>query len=84
MAVVYRAVDPLIGRTVAIKTIKFDSSFGAEQEELRQRLCREAQSAGNLSHPSIVTIYDIGEEGSVAYIAMEFIEGESSQDCRTM
>jgi serine/threonine protein kinase len=80
MAVVYKAVDPVIGRTVAIKTIKFDSSFGAEQEELRQRLYREAQSAGNLSHPSIVTIYDIGEEGSVAYIAMEFIEGESLQE----
>ncbi|MGA2262448.1 MAG: protein kinase, partial [Acidobacteriota bacterium] len=62
MAVVYKAIDPLIGRTVAIKTIKFDSSMGLEQEELRQRLYREAQSAGNLSHPNIVTIYDIGEE----------------------
>jgi serine/threonine-protein kinase len=79
MAVVYKAIDPLIGRTVAIKTIKFDSSMGLEQEELRQRLYREAQSAGNLSHPNIVTIYDIGEEGNIAYIAMEFIEGESLQ-----
>jgi tRNA A-37 threonylcarbamoyl transferase component Bud32 len=80
MAVVYKAVDPLIGRTVAIKTIKFDSSIGLEQEEMRQRLYREAQSAGNLGHPSIITIFDIGEEGNVAYIAMEFIEGESLQE----
>jgi serine/threonine protein kinase len=80
MAVVYKAVDPLIGRTVAIKIIKFDSSIGAEQEELRQRLYREAQSAGNLSHPSIVTIYDIGEEGPTAYIAMEFVEGQTLQE----
>jgi serine/threonine protein kinase len=80
MAVVYKAVDPLIGRTVAIKTIKFDDGFGAEVEELRQRLYREAQSAGSLNHPNIVTIYDIGEEGSGAFIAMEFIEGESLQE----
>jgi serine/threonine protein kinase len=80
MAVVYKAVDPVIGRTVAIKTIKIDSSIGFEQEELRQRLYREAQSAGSLSHPNIVTIYDIGAEGNVDYIAMEFIEGESLHD----
>jgi serine/threonine protein kinase len=80
MAVVYKAVDPLIGRTVAIKTIKIDSSIGIEQEELRQRFYREAKSAGNLNHPNIVTIYDIGEAGSVDYIAMEFVEGESLQE----
>ncbi len=80
MAVVYKAVDPLIGRTVAIKTIKIDSSAGIEHKELRQRFYREAQSAGNLSHPNIVTIYDIGEEGNVDYIAMEFVEGKSLQE----
>jgi serine/threonine protein kinase len=80
MAVVFKAVDPVIGRTVAIKIIKFDSSIGAEQAEMRERLYREAQSAGNLNHPSIVTIYDIGEEGSTAYIAMEFVEGQTLQD----
>jgi serine/threonine protein kinase len=80
MAVVYKAVDPVIGRTVAIKTIKIDSSIGIEHKELRQRFYREAQSAGNLSHPNIVTIYDIGEEGNVDYIAMEFVEGKSLQD----
>jgi serine/threonine protein kinase len=80
MAVVYKAVDPLIGRTVAIKTIRFDSSIGIEHEELRQRFYREAQNAGNLNHPNIVTIYDIGAAGNVDYIAMEFVEGESLQD----
>ncbi len=80
MAVVYKAVDPLIGRVVAIKTIRFDSGIGLEQTELRQRLYREAQSAGNLSHTNIVTIYDIGEEDNVAYIAMEFVEGETLQE----
>jgi serine/threonine protein kinase len=77
MAVVYKALDPRIGRTIAIKTIKVDSSLGFEREELRQRLYREAQAAGKLNHPNIVTIYDIGEEGETDYIAMEFIEGES-------
>jgi serine/threonine protein kinase len=80
MAVVYKAVDPLIGRTVAIKTIKIDASIGLEHEELRQRFYREAQNAGNLNHPNIVTIYDIGAAGNVDYIAMEFVEGESLQD----
>ncbi len=80
MAVVYKAVDPLIGRTVAIKTIKIDASVGLEHAELRQRFYREAQNAGNLNHPNIVTIYDIGAEGNIDYIAMEFVEGESLQD----
>jgi serine/threonine protein kinase len=77
MAVVYRAMDPVIGRVVAIKTIRMEHGMGLEQEELHQRLYREAQSAGNLNHPNIITIYDIGEEGDLAYIAMEFVEGET-------
>jgi predicted Ser/Thr protein kinase len=77
MATVYKAVDPIIGRVVAIKTIRLEQGFGLEAEELRQRLYREAQSAGNLNHPNIVTIYDIGEEGDLSYIAMEFVEGET-------
>ncbi len=80
MAVVYKATDPVIGRVVAIKTIRLEHGIGLEQEELRQRLYREAQSAGNLNHPNIVTIYDIGEEGDLSYIAMEFIEGISLED----
>ncbi len=77
MAVVYKAVDPLIGRVVAIKTIRLEHNMGMKRDELRKRLYREAQSAGGLNHPNIVTIYDIGEEGDLTYIAMEYIEGES-------
>jgi serine/threonine protein kinase len=76
MGVVYRALDPSIGRTVAIKTIRLaDLTEPTERSRLRERLFREAQSAGMLSHPNIVTIYDVGEEEGVAYIAMEFVDG---------
>jgi serine/threonine-protein kinase len=76
MGIVYRAHDPLIGRTVAIKTIQLKELAGeAERGRLRERLRREAQSAGILSHPNIVTIYDIQEQGDTAYIFMEFVEG---------
>lgn len=76
MGVVYRALDPSIGRTVAIKTIKLTEFVEiGEKTHLRDRLLREAQSAGILSHPNIVTIYDVGEENNIAYIAMEFVNG---------
>ncbi len=76
MGVVYRALDPAIGRTIAIKTIRLsDLTDPAERERLRDRLFREAQSAGILSHPNIVTIYDILEEQGLAYIFMEFVNG---------
>ncbi|HYM11862.1 MAG TPA: protein kinase [Bryobacterales bacterium] len=78
MGVVYKAQDPTIGRMVAIKTIRLnDLAHPEEREQLRSRLFREAQSAGILSHPGIVTIYDIAEEASLAYIAMEFVEGQT-------
>jgi serine/threonine protein kinase len=77
MAIVYKATDPLIGRVVAIKTIRLEHSLGMEQAELRQRLYREAQSAGGMNHPAIVTIYDIGQEEDLAYIAMEFVDGQT-------
>ena len=74
--VVYRAQDPAIGRTIAIKTIRLsDFTDEAERDRLRERLFREAQSAGILSHPNIVTIYDISEENGLAYIYMEFVDG---------
>lgn len=74
--VVYRAQDPAIGRVIAIKTIRLlDFTDEAERERLRERLFREAQSAGVLSHPNIVTIYDIAEENGLAYIFMEFVDG---------
>jgi serine/threonine protein kinase len=74
--VVYRAQDPAIGRIIAIKTIRLsDFTDAAERERLRERLFREAQSAGILSHPNIVTIYDIAEENGLAYIFMECVDG---------
>src|SRR5688572_18079776 len=76
MGIVYRAQDPAIGRIVAIKTIRLSElADEGERTRLRDRLFREAQSAGMLSHPGIVTVYDVGEEGEVAYIAMEFVDG---------
>jgi serine/threonine-protein kinase len=78
MGIVYKAQDPTIGRLVAIKTIRLgEMTHPEEREQLRSRLFREAQSAGILNHPGIVTIYDIAEERDLAYIAMEFVEGET-------
>ena len=80
MGVVYRARDTKIGREVAIKTIKLaEQADESETERLRERLFREAQSAGRLSHPGIVTIYDVAEESGLAYITMEFVDGETLQ-----
>lgn len=76
MGVVYQAQDPAIGRVIAIKTINLANlTDSAERARLRDRLFREAQSAGILSHPNIVTIYDIAEENGMAYIFMEFVNG---------
>jgi serine/threonine-protein kinase len=76
MGVVYHAIDPNIGRPVAIKTIHFGGGRNPEeQNRLRERLFREARSAGILSHPGIVTIYDVEQQGELAYIAMEFVDG---------
>jgi serine/threonine protein kinase len=76
MGVVYLATDPTIGRPVAIKTIRLGEVSNAEERaRLRERLFREARSAGVLSHPGIVTIYDLEAQGDVAYIAMEYVNG---------
>ena len=76
MGVVYHAIDPNIGRPVAIKTIQLGAVLKPEeQERMRERLFREARSAGILSHPGIVTIYDVEQQGDMAYIAMEFVDG---------
>jgi serine/threonine-protein kinase len=76
MGVVYHAIDPNIGRPVAIKTIQLGGSRKPEeQERLRERLFREARSAGMLSHPGIVTVYDVEQQGELAYIAMEYVDG---------
>src|SRR5436305_10788610 len=76
MGVVYHAIDPNIGRPLAIKTIQFgDSRKPEELEKMRDRLFREARSAGILSQPGIVTIYDVEQQGDLAYIAMEYVDG---------
>jgi hypothetical protein len=74
MGVVYRAHDPIINRLVALKTI---TTGVADDPAMLQRFYREAQSAGGLQHPNIVTIYDMGEAGNIPYIAMELVEGEN-------
>jgi eukaryotic-like serine/threonine-protein kinase len=74
MGVVYRARDPIINRLVALKTI---TTAGSDNQNLLERFYREAQSAGGLQHPNIVTIFDMGDEAGVPYIAMELIEGEN-------
>jgi tetratricopeptide (TPR) repeat protein/predicted Ser/Thr protein kinase len=76
MGVVYRAMDTAIGRTVAIKTILSDDE-GVESAELRARLVRESQAGGRLSHPNIVAVHDICQEGTTSYIVMEFVQGRT-------
>lgn len=76
MGVVYLGKDPKIGRIVAIKTIALAQEFEADElEEVKARFFREAETAGRLNHPNIVTMYDAGEEHDLAYIAMEFLKG---------
>jgi predicted Ser/Thr protein kinase len=74
MGVVYKAKDPTIGRTVALKTMRLDV-HGLDAAEMVRRFQNEARAAGVLSHPNIVTIYDAGECEGIFYIAMEFIQG---------
>jgi len=79
MGVVYKARDPKIDRFVAVKTISLSSQNPEEEREYRERFFHEAQAAGRLLHPGIVTIFDTGEdpEGHIAFIVMEFIAGQS-------
>ena len=79
MGMVYKAKDPLIERTVAIKTVPL-ARLKEEGAEFEARFLREAQSAGRLSHPNIVTIYDVGESDDFAYIAMEYLRGTTLRD----
>jgi eukaryotic-like serine/threonine-protein kinase len=76
MGVVYEANDPKIQRRVAIKTIRFSDEFEeARIKEIKVRFLHEAEIAGKLSHPAIVSIFDVGEDYDLTYLAMEFIEG---------
>jgi serine/threonine protein kinase len=78
MGIVYRAIDPDINRDVAIKLIRFDMvSEDSEKEDAARRFIREAQSAGNLAHPNIITIYEVGREDNQTFIVMQCVDGES-------
>jgi serine/threonine protein kinase len=79
MGVVYKATDPVLDRTVAIKTINL-SMDQSERAEYEARFYQEAKAAGGLNHPNIVTVYDVGDSGNVAYMAMEFLEGSELHD----
>jgi len=79
MGIVYKAKDPLIDRIVAIKTISLSLAM-EEKDEYEARFYQEAKAAGRLNHPNIVTIYDVGKSGDVAYIAMEFLQGRELRD----
>ncbi len=79
MGTVYKAVDPIIDRTVAIKTINLNLSK-QELEEYEARFQQEIKAAGRLNHPNIVTIYDVGKTEQVAYMAMEFLEGQELKE----
>jgi eukaryotic-like serine/threonine-protein kinase len=80
MGIVYRAHDPLIDRYVAIKTIDLQKLSDKEKDEYKARFYQEAKAAGRLNHPNIITIYDLGRKGDVAYIAMELMEGPELQN----
>src|SRR5262245_66168559 len=83
MGVVYLAKDPLIGRLVALKTIRPASHNDDEEtKEFQQRFIREAQAAGILNHPAIVTVHDIGQDESsgTSFIAMEYVEGQNIKE----
>jgi TonB family protein len=78
MGAVYKAFDPLIKRTLAIKTIRLDIPRQSPQyKSFIERFYHEARISGTLSHPNIVTLFDIGEEGGLPYLAMEYVEGET-------
>ncbi|MBX7152958.1 serine/threonine protein kinase, partial [bacterium] len=78
MGIVYKAVDERIDRMVAIKTLQINDQVDDDQQtEIRKRFLQEAQFAGKVSHPNIVTIYDVAEENETPYIAMEFIDGQT-------
>ena len=80
MGIVYKATDPVIGRTVAVKTIRLsEEGTGLSRPELLTRFQTEARAAGLLTHPNIVVVYDAGEEDGLYYITMELVEGKSLQ-----
>jgi serine/threonine-protein kinase len=81
MGTVYLGRDPSIQRQVAVKTLNYAEIAADELAEVKARFFREAEAAGKLSHPNIVTIYDVGEDHDMAYIAMELLEGQDLTHC---
>ncbi len=79
MGIVYEAADDLLGRPVAIKTINMSTDL-AERADHEARFLQEAKAAGGLSHPNVVTVYDVGRENHVLYMAMELLDGEELRD----
>jgi len=80
MGIVYKGRDPKLGRLTAIKTIRFTDDFDEDQaEKIKEQFYREAGVVAKLSHPNIVTIYDVGEDLELSYLAMEYLEGDSLQ-----
>jgi len=78
MGIVYKGRDPKLDRLTAIKTIRFSDDFDEDQAvKIREQFYREAEVVAKLSHPNIVTIYDVGEDLDLSYLAMEYLEGES-------
>ena len=78
MGLVYKAQDPKINRLVAIKTIRFSDEFDEDViKDIKERFFMEAEIAGKLSHPAIVTIHDVGDDRDLTYMAMEYLEGEN-------
>ena len=77
MGIVYKGRDPIINRSVAIKTIRFDRLYEEnEVQSMKARFFKEAQAAGKLIHPGIVTVFDVGDEKGLSFIAMEYVEGK--------
>jgi len=76
MGVVYKAYDPMVGRMVALKTVRLTAT-GSERDDLVRRLHQEAQAAGRLEHPNVVTIYDAGEADGMFYITMQLVKGRT-------
>ena len=77
MSRVYLAHDIILDRDVAIKVLNYDFS---NEEELKRRFMREALSATSLTHPHIVDIYDVGEDGDIHYLVMQFVEGQTLKE----
>jgi serine/threonine-protein kinase len=80
MGVVYRAEDAMLGRVVAIKTIALPGTSGEERDRHEARFLQEARAAARISHPAVVTVYEMGREGDTAFLAMELLEGVDLRD----